>query len=255
MRASSLLRATTAARVVSCGFSNGAGRIFSVKDKTVNTGQRALLRVVRTCTKESRRAELLGQRRYAREIRGGARRALAEAAAEESDHLVRAVKCVKDAVDLAEDLPDRDSDTDGHDECIKTMHGHVQSARSYLEQHLNPAGLPKSRRLRAGKTKPSGPTGPSGTDNDVSYDVVSDSNLLRALDSLQKADVESDRLADLLDGDEGERDKSAADLHFHTKTCDDCLQNYRDSVVNNPEAEKRRSVARAWAQTIATGLH
>ena len=97
----------------------------------MNISQRALLRVARTCTKEARRAELLGQRRYAREIRGGARRALAEAAAE----------------------------------------------------------------------------------------------------------------------------GSAPRLHSHTKSADDCLQAYRDSVVNNPEQEKRRSTARAYARVLSVGLH
>jgi hypothetical protein len=222
----------------------------------MNINQRGLLRVFRTCNNEARRADRLGQCRYAREIRGGARRALAQAAAEGADPLIKAITCVKTACDLADGLPDRAEEAENHDECAKTMHGQVQSARSYLEAHLNPAGLPKSRRLRAGKTKPSGPTGPSGTDSDVSYDVVSgDSNLLRALDSLHKADSEADRLADLLDGDEGERDKSAADLHFHTRSADESLQAYRDSVVNNPEQEKRRSIARAFSKTFAVGLH
>jgi hypothetical protein len=129
----------------------------------MNISQRALLRVARTCTKEARRAELLGQRRYAREIRGGARRALAEAAAEGSDPLVKAIGCVKNACALAEDLPGRDTDADSHDECVKTMHGHVQSGRSYLEQHLNPNGLPaKSRRLRGSGSGPP-PAGPMTT--------------------------------------------------------------------------------------------
>jgi hypothetical protein len=133
------------------------------------------------------------------------------------------------------------------------MHGQVQSARSYLEQHLNPAGLPKSRRRRGSG---SGPTPASGTDDNQPYEPAGGhTDLLRALDSLGKAEDEADRLTDLLDGDEGERDKSAADLHFHTKSADECLQSYRDSVVNNPEEEKRRGSARAWAQTIATGLH
>jgi hypothetical protein len=42
---------------------------------------------------------------------------------------------------------------------------------------------------------------------------------------------------------------------FHVKSADDSLQSYRDSVVNNPEAEKRRNIARAWARTVAVGLH
>jgi hypothetical protein len=90
----------------------------------------------------------------------------------------------------------------------------------------------------------------------VAYDAVSGHpDLLRGLDSLQKAEDEADRLADLLDGDEGERDKSAADLHFHTKSAEESFQAYRDSVVNNPEEEKRRSIARAFAKTIAVALH
>jgi hypothetical protein len=219
----------------------------------MNTGQRALLRVARTCTKEARRADLLGQRRYAREIRGGARRALREAGEAGSDPLIKAISHIKSAADLVTDtLPDRDADAELHDSTIAAIHGHVQSGRSYLEQHLWPAGLPKSRRRRGSSSG----TPASGTDDNQPYEPVSgDSNLLRALDNLQKADIESERLADLLAGDEGERDKSAADLHFHTKSCDDRLQNYRDSVVNNPEEEKRRNIARAWAKTVAVGLH
>jgi hypothetical protein len=212
----------------------------------MNINQRALLSVARTCTKEARRADLFGQRRYAREIRGGARRALRKAAAEGPDALINAVACVKNACDLADGLPGRDTDPDGHDECVKTMHGEVQSGRSYLEQHLNPAGLPKSRRGRRGSGTDA--TGPSGTDGDLPYSPVSgDSNLLRALDSLQKADIESDHLVDVMD-DETERDRSAGNLHFHTKSADDCLQAYRDAILNNPEQEKRRSIARAWAK-------
>jgi hypothetical protein len=131
------------------------------------------------------------------------------------------------------------------------MHAHVQSARSYLEQHLNRAGLPKSRQRRRGSGP--GPSGPSGTDGDLPSSPVSgDSNLLRALDSLGKA--EADHLVDVLD-DENERDRSAGNLHFHTRSADEALQSYRDSVVNNPEQEKRRSTARAFAQTIANALH
>jgi hypothetical protein len=219
----------------------------------MNINQRALINVARTCTKEADRADRIGQRRYGREIRGGARRALAQAAAEGSDPLIKAISSVKSACALADDLPDRAADTDGHDVTVKTMHAHVQSARSYLEQHLNPAGLPKSRRRRRGSG--SGPSGPSGTDHDEPYESVSGHvDLLRALDSLAKAEDETDRLADLLDN-EGERDKSAADLHFHVKSADESLQSYRDSVVNNPEEEKRRNISRAWARVVATALH
>jgi hypothetical protein len=221
----------------------------------MNTGQRALLRAARACIHEAARANRLGQRRYAALLRADARKALARATVEGSDHLVNAIECVKKACALAEGLPARDADADSHDECVKTMHGEVQSGRSYLEQHLNPAGLP-SKTPRSWRRRGSGSGTPaSATDDNQPYEPVSgDSNLLRALDSLQKADIESDHLVDVMD-DENERDRSAGSLHFHTKSADDSLQAYRDAVTNNPEQEKRRGVARAWAQTIATALH
>jgi hypothetical protein len=219
------------------------------------TGQRALIHAARSCATEAARADRLGHRRYAANLRASARRALDEAG-QDGDPLVRAIGSVKKASALADGLPDRDTDTEGHDECVKAVHGHVQSARSYLEAHLNPNGLPskalRSLRRRGGR---SGPSGPSGTDDDVSYQPVSGHpDLLRALDSLAKASDEADQLADLLDN-EAERDKSARDLHFHCKAADESFQSYHDLVIADPEAEKRRSVARAWAQTIATGLH
>jgi hypothetical protein len=219
----------------------------------VNTGQRALLRAYRSCRDEARRA---WGSRFAQQLRASAGRALREAAEEGSDPLVKAVACVKNAVALAADLPDRGSDADAHDECVKGVHIHVKNAKGFLEAHLNPMN-PKAWRSRRRRGSGTDATGPSGTDNDKPYDeaVGGDSNLLRGLDALQKADMESDHLVDLLDGDEGERDKSAADLHFHTKSADEALQSYRDTVVNNPEEEKRRSIARAWAKTVAVGLH
>jgi hypothetical protein len=222
----------------------------------MNTGQRGLIHAARSCANEAARADRLGQRRYARGLRASARRALAQAAAEGSDPLIKAISSVKSAVDLAEDLPDRETDASGHDVTVKAVHAAVKSARGSLEAHLNPMN-PKASRSRRRRGSGTGPSGPSGTDNDKPYDesVGGHPDLLRALDSLNKADDESDRLADLLDGNEGERDKSAADLHFHTKSADEFFQAYRDSVVNNPEEEKRRSIAKAWARTIATGLH
>jgi hypothetical protein len=132
-----------------------------------STGQRALIRAARSCRNEAGRADRLGQIRYAAQLRASAARALAEAGAEGSEYLINAISSVKSACDLADDLPDRAADTDGHEVTVKTMHAHVQSARGYLEQHLNPAGLPKSRRRRRGGQ--SRPSGPSGTDDDVSY--------------------------------------------------------------------------------------
>jgi hypothetical protein len=220
----------------------------------MNINQRALLRVARTCTKEADRADRIGQRRYGREIRGGARRALAQAAAEGSNPLLKAISSVKKACDLADGLPGRDTDADGHDECVKAMHTHVKSAKGSLEQHLNPMN-PKASRSRRRRGSGTEPSGPSGTDGDLPYSPVSgDANLLRALDSLGNAGAEADHLVDVLD-DENERDRSAGNLHFHVKSADDSLQSYRDAILNNPEEEKRRSVARAFAQTIATALH
>jgi hypothetical protein len=195
----------------------------------VNIGQRALIHAARSCTIEAGRADLRGHRRYAANLRASAGRELAQAAAEGSDPLIKAIGAVRKASDLAGGLPDRGTDTQGHDECVKAVHGHIQSARGYLEAHLNPNGLPAktSRSLRR-RSDRSGPSGPSGTDNDVGSDAVSGHpDLLRGLDSLGKAEDEADRLVDLLD-DEGERDKSAADLHFHTKSADESFQAYRD---------------------------
>lgn len=225
---------------------------FSSEDKTMNTSQCALVRAARSCSNEAAKAARLGQRRFAGQLRASARRAFNEAAGEGADVLVKAVACVKNAVALAADLPDRGRDADTHDATVKGMHIHVKNAKGFLEQHLNPMN-PKSRRRRRGNE--TGPSGPSGTDNDVAYDAVSgDSNLLRALDSLRKADVEADHLVDVLD-DENEADRSTVNLHFHVKSADESLQNYRDTTLNNPEAEKRRSIARAWARVVAVGLH
>jgi hypothetical protein len=220
-----------------------------------STNRLALIRAARSCRREATRAALLGQRHYAAQLRASQRRAIGEAAAEgAAEPLIKAISCVKNACNLADGLPGRDADPEAHDECVKTMHGEVQSARGFLEAHLNPMN-PKaspSRRRHGSGTEPSGP---SGTDGDDPYQpVTGDSNLLRALDSLQKADIEADHLVDVID-DEAEADRNAANLHFHTKSADDALQSYRDAILNNPEAEKRRSIARAFAKTIAVGLH
>jgi hypothetical protein len=220
----------------------------------MNSGQRALIRAARTCRNEAVRADRFGRRQHAASLRGSARRALREAGQGGDEPLISAIGCVKNACDLAASLPDRDADTDLHDSAVAAVHGHVQSGRSYLEQHLNPAGLPRAARRRR-RGSGSG-TPPSGSDGNQPYDVVSGHpDLLRALDCLHKADVESDRLSDLLDGDESERDKSAADLHFHVKSADDALQSYRDAIIANPEEAKRRGIARAYAKVLSVGLH
>jgi hypothetical protein len=210
--------------------------------ETVTKSQRALLRAARTCSKEARRAELLGRRRYAREFRGSALRAWSQAAVEGPDLLVKAIACVKNACDLADGLPGRDSDADAHDKCVKAMHDETRSARSSLEQHLNPNyPPPKSGQRRYAGSRSS---------------VSGHESLLRALDCLHKADDEADRLGGLLgEGDETERDNSASNLHAHCKAADESFQEYHDVVIADPEAEKRRSVARAWAKTVAVGLH
>ena len=42
-------------------------------------------------------------------------------------------------------------------------------------------------------------------------------------------------------------------MHFHLKEADAALSAYRDAVVNNPEAEGKRKIARAFARTILQG--
>jgi hypothetical protein len=204
----------------------------------MNSAQKGLVNAARSCSQAATREDRRGNRRFARELRASARRAWSQAAVEGPDLLVKAIACVKNACDLADGLPGRDSDADAHDKCVKAMHDETQSARSSLEQHLNPNYPPKSRY--------------AGSRSSVS----GHESLLRALDCLHKADDEADRLGGLLgEGDETERDNSASNLHAHCKAADEHFQTYHDTVIADPEAEKRRSVARAWAKTVAVGLH
>jgi hypothetical protein len=220
----------------------------------MNSAQRALVNAARSCSLEATRADRRGERRFARQLRASARRAWFQAAIEGPDLVVKAIACIKNAVALASDLPARDDDASSHDVAVASIHTHVKSARGHLEAYLNPMNPKASRRLRAGKTKPSG-TSPSGTDNDVNYDAVDGHpDLLRALDSLANANGTADLLSDLLD-DESERNKTAGDMHFHCRNCDESLQAYHDVVMADPEAEKRRNIARAYAKTVAVGLH
>jgi hypothetical protein len=98
----------------------------------MNTGQRALIRAARKCASEAARADRLGQRRYAGLLRAAARRALAAAAAEGSEPLIKAIASVHKAGDLAGGLPDRDTDAAGHDECVKAVRFMAHTKREEL---------------------------------------------------------------------------------------------------------------------------
>jgi hypothetical protein len=214
----------------------------------MNSTSRALLRAARTCNAEASRAERIGRRRYATQLRASARRALREVG-EEGGPLVKAIERIKTAADLADGLPNRVDDPDEHDECVRTMHGSVQSGRQYLEDHLWPAGLPKSRRRRGNQSG----TPPSGTDENQPYSPTDgDSNLTRAIGHIRQASLLADKIPA---EDDATTNKVANDLHYHTRNADELLAAYRANVIDTPQSEAMRRAARAWAQTFATGLH
>jgi hypothetical protein len=216
----------------------------------MNINQRALLHAFRSCTLEALRADRQGKRRYAGQLRASSRRALAQAAVEGSDPLVKAISCIKNAAALGENLPDRADDPSSHDERTRTMHGEVQSGRQYLEQHLWPAGLLKSRRRR--HNRESG-TPASGTDENLPYAPTDgDSNLTRAIGHIRQASFEADKVPA---EDDGETNAVANNMHYHVRNADELLAAYRSTVIDSPQAEGMRSRARAWAATVMTGLH
>jgi hypothetical protein len=162
--------------------------------------------------------------------------------------LMKAVVRIKTACAIADNLPDRADDQDAHDERTRTMHGHVQSGRQYLEDHLWPQGLPKSRRRRVRGSE----TPASGTDGNLPYAPADgDNNLTRAIGHIRQASFESDKVPD---EDDSETNAVANNMHYHVRNADELLAAYRATVIDSPQAEAMRSRARAWAKTIAAGF-
>lgn len=127
------------------------------------------------------------------------------------------------------------------------MHTTVKMGGGHLEEHLRGAarGL---RLLSFRRDSGSGPSGPSGTDHDKPYDNPGD-GLTRAKAAIGDAEQEADHFLDgvLEGGDQAAISHSANEMHHHVKVADEQLQNYRDSVVDNPEGKARRARAKAFA--------
>jgi hypothetical protein len=161
------------------------------------------------------------------------------------EHVLKAIVHCQAARAMADDLPNREDDSDAHDSQVGTLHGVVRMARSALETHFG-------RSMRRGSG--SGPSGPSGTDHDKPYDNAGGGDELeRAKEAIRSADGEVDRIVDAI-GDDGKVDEAANDMHFHLKQADLHLANYTANVVDNPEGKARRERAQAYAKTIMSGF-
>jgi hypothetical protein len=157
---------------------------------------------------------------------------------------IKAVAHIKIAADMADDLPEREADRDAHDEQVRTLHGIVKTARAGIEEYLG-AQIGRSARLL--RVVGSG-TPASGTDGSLPYDPAGGDGLTRAKASIGDAAAAADRLVDRLgDSDEAAVNQSANEMHQHSKLADAALEDYRATVVDNPEAEARRMRARAIA--------
>jgi hypothetical protein len=54
---------------------------------------------------------------------------------EKLEPLIKAIACVKTAGGMANNLPDREADPDGHDQKVKALHSTVKAARQSLEDY------------------------------------------------------------------------------------------------------------------------
>ncbi len=166
--------------------------------------------------------------------------------------LAKSVALVETASDMCGGLPERETDQDGHDSQVKALHSVVKTARAGLEEFLG-AQIGRAARLRlVGSGTPA-----SGTDDSMPSDPAGGDGLTRAKGAISDAADEADRLVDRVgEGDESESavNELANAMHFHTKTADAALEDYCAAVIDNPEGEKRRGRARAYAKAIATGF-
>jgi hypothetical protein len=171
---------------------------------------------------------------------------------EKLEPLIKAIGYVKTAGHMADNLPDRDSDQDGHDAQIRALHSTVKGARAAVEDHLG-SNVGRAARLRVIRGGGSGTPG-SGTDDNLPYEPSGGDGLSRAKAAIDDAEDEADRLVDrIAGGDEAAVHGSANNLHFHTKTADGALQDYRDALAN-PESKARRESARAHAAVVMAGF-
>ncbi len=130
------------------------------------------------------------------------------------------------------------------------MHQVVRTAKTDLEEFLG-AQVGRAARLRLiGSGTPA-----SGTDDSLPYDPAGGDGLTCAKAAIGDAADEADRLVDRVgEGDEPAVNELANAMHFHCKTADAALEDYCAAVIDNPEGEKRREHARAYAKAIATGF-
>jgi hypothetical protein len=162
--------------------------------------------------------------------------------------LIKAVAHIKTAADMCDGMPEREADQDRHDAQVKALHGIVKTAKTAAEEFLG-AQIGRAARLRLVDSG----TPASGTDDNLAYDPVGGDGLTRAKAAISNADDEADRLLDQLgDSDEAAVHGSASTVHFHCKTADTALDDYRSSVIDNPQAEGRRLRARAIAAAVAS---
>lgn len=145
----------------------------------------------------------------------------------EMERLTPALKAcahIKSALDV--DVPDRGADPEAHDGAVVNVHGNIKAGMGYLEQH--PEFVAQlAKRLRG----------------------VADyaDELDKGLAHLKRAGDEADRFPDVA-GTSSEGD-CVNTMHKHCSDADQCFENYRAGTYD-PDAEKSRSRARAWAAAI-----